>query len=122
MEEVSRVEGVGTPELEAWSKQMHERLEKLTGEGYKHTYTQGLVHSVQARLLKPSKLCILTMEEEQSRVQLGWSLWDRKMWIAGCAGQKELEKYVASAGAFIAHRAECVVGMSDQIPVWVKIG
>eukprot|EP00972_Heterocapsa_arctica_P025830 3801308-Heterocapsa_arctica.AAC.1 len=62
------------------------------------------------------------MEEEQARVKLGWMLWDRKIWSAAFGDEMELLKHVAPPSSFMQHGSSCVIGMSDQISIWVKIG
>ena len=62
------------------------------------------------------------MEEEEARVKASWMQWDEKMYAAAFGSKDVLEKYVAAPGSFIAARKGLVIGMSDQIPVWVKIG
>ena len=70
----------------------------------------------------PSRASDLSPEEEDVRCELTWHNFDERLWIAGCAEQKELEDWVADAAKFIQDREDTWVVFSDQIPLWVKIG
>ena len=62
------------------------------------------------------------MQEEEARVKATWKEMDAAMWTAAFGEEHELSKYVANPAAWIADRSQCVIGFSDQIPVWVKLG
>ncbi len=55
-------------------------------------------------------------------MKLGWMLWDCRLCTAAVGDDKELEKHVYPANSWMETRAKCVLGMSDQVPTWVKIG
>ena len=72
--------------------------------------------------MQPGRMSVLSMEEEEARVKATWKDFDVVLWLAAFGSEEELEKFVGSPQKFIEDRTEVVVGFSDQIPVWVKIG
>ena len=73
-------------------------------------------------MLQPKRMSLLSMEEEEARVKQSWMAWDAAIHVAAFGSVEELSKYMAAPESFIASRFQLVIGMSDQIPVWVKIG
>eukprot|EP00973_Karenia_brevis_P003768 520027-Karenia_brevis.AAC.1 len=51
-----------------------------------------------------------------------WRDHDAMLWLAAFGEVSELERWVANPVEFIQNREKVVLGFSDQIPVWVKIG
>jgi hypothetical protein len=122
LQEVSRVKDMATPDLKEWIQKIDGRMAHLSNPKYRKGFSEGLVRQIDAVLLKPSVLTQLSMEAEATRVKLGWMLWDYKMWTAAFGTDKDLKPYVQPTAAFIENREKTVIGMSDQIPIWVKIG
>ena len=109
-------------ELQAWKCLLEDRVQKLkASQKYRETFGMSLLESTGSKLLKPGRMSTLPMEEEEARVRLGWQQMDRALWTAAFADAAELEKHVADGAAFVNCRTDCVIGFSDQIPVWVKI-
>ena len=48
--------------------------------------------------------------------------FDAALWLAAFGSEEDLVKVVANPGEFMQQRSDVVIGYSDQIPVWVKIG
>jgi hypothetical protein len=105
-----------------WIQKIDERKTHLSSQSYRKGFSRDLVRHIDAVLLKPSVLTHLTMEDEATRVKLGWMLWDYKMWTAAFGTDKDLKPYVQPVDVFQKDRIYFVIGMSDQIPIWVKIG
>ena len=80
------------------------------------------MRDIGAKLMQPGRMSVLSMEEEEARVKATWKDFDVVLWLAAFGSEEELEKFVGSPQRFIEARSEVVVGFSDQIPVWVKIG
>ena len=61
--------------------------------------------------------------EEQVRAQPTFQDIDRKLWHLGAAPVAELEDapLVADAEMTVENRSSLVIGMSDQVPLWVKV-
>ncbi len=122
LEEVTRALTMKDLELKQWVTQVERRIARLqNAPSYQRSMKDALLKKLGAKFLKPSLLSSLSMEEEEARVKLGWMLWDKKLHTAAFGTWSELEKHVAPQ-IFMEHRVKTVIGMSDQIPVWVKIG
>ena len=102
---------------------MKNRIERLKGSRkYFDTFGTRLVADIGAKSLQPGRLSALSMQEEEARVKNSWKDFDAALWVA-CFGSKEdLAKFVANPVEFQNCRQKLVLGFSDQIPVWVKIG
>ena len=74
-----------------------------------------MVGKLGARWNTPSRCSDLSSKEEQIRCELTWQNWDERLWIAGCAGEKELSDWVADAKEFARKRDETWLMFSDQI-------
>ena len=110
-------------DLEFWRLKLQERIERLkTSEKYMDTFGGRLMRDIGAKLMQPGRMSVLSMEEEEARVKATWKDFDVVLWLAAFGSEEELEKFVGSPQKFIEDRTEVVVGFSDQIPVWVKIG
>ena len=72
--------------------------------------------------MQPGRMSTLSMEEEEAGVKATWKELDAALWLAAFGSEEELLKVVASPAEFVMQREKCIVGFSDQIPVWVKIG
>ena len=123
IEETSRVSLMDREELEAWVKKLRERVSKLSlSQKYAETYASTMTAQIGAKLEKPSRMSKLTMEEEEARVKATWQQFDYMMHVAAFGSIETLKKYVSDPVHWIENRGSVVIGMSDQIPVWVKIG
>ncbi|CAE8743180.1 unnamed protein product [Polarella glacialis] len=110
-------------ELKVWDTLLKGRVTKLKSSSkYFATFGDRLVEQIGAKVLKPGRMSTLSMDEEEARVKAGWKDFDAAMWLAAFSPEAELEKWVANPGDFMERRHECVLGFSDQIPVWIKIG
>ena len=111
-------------DVEFWSLKLQERIERLkTSEKYMDTFGGRLMRDIGAKLMQPGRMSVLSMEEEEeARVKATWKDFDVVLWLAAFGSEEELEKFVGSPQKFIEDRTEVVLGFSDQIPVWVKIG
>ncbi len=108
---------------EEWCELLEDRILKLkTSEKYMDTFATRLMRDIGAKLLQPGRMSTLSMEEEEARVKATWRDFDVALWLAAFGSEEELEKYVSSPVKFIEDREELIIGFSDQIPVWVKIG
>ena len=81
-----------------------------------------MVGKIGGSMNVPSRASDLSAKEEEVRCELTWQNFDEILWLAGCADQRELQKWVADAGNFMQDRADTWVVFSDQILLWVKIG
>ncbi len=64
----------------------------------------------------------MSMEEEEEGVKATWKEFDAALWLAAFGSEEDLVKIVANPSEFMQQREGVVIGFSDQIPVWVKIG
>jgi hypothetical protein len=110
-------------ELVWWEGLLKNRAQRLSAsKKYFETFANKLLVDLGARLLQPGRLCALSMQEEEARVKNSWKDFDAALWVA-CFGEAEdLAKFVANPIEFQNCRQKLVIGFSDQIPVWVKIG
>jgi hypothetical protein len=69
----------------------------------------------RARLLKPSRVSDLTLQEEKVRTELTLQNFGRQLWLASFAGEDELKEHVADPAAFVSQREDLVIGFSDQV-------
>ena len=112
-----------TSELQSWHHELEERNLKLAcSDKYRESSATRLLAELGAKLLQLKRMSLLSMEEEEARVKQSWMAWDAAVNVAAFGTAEELKKYFAAPDSFIAARHQLVVGMSDQIPVWVKIG
>ena len=81
-----------------------------------------LLRDVGGKLLQPGRMSTLSMLEEEARVKASWKDFDAALWLAAFGEVEDLAKFVANPVEFSEERAKLVIGFSDQIPVWVKIG
>ncbi|CAE8634053.1 unnamed protein product [Polarella glacialis] len=110
-------------ELKVWDTLLKDRVTKLKSSSkYFETFGDRLVEQIGDKVLKPGRMSTLSMDEEEARVKAGWKDFDAAMWLAAFSPEAEREKWVANPGDFMERRHECVLGFSDQIPVWIKIG
>jgi hypothetical protein len=89
---------------------------------YFETFGNRLLLDLGAKLLQPSRLSALSMQEEEARVKNSWKDFDAALWVACFGSEEDLAKFVANPVEFQNCRHKLVIGFSDQIPVWVKIG
>ena len=108
---------------EEWCELLEDRILKLkTSEKYLDTFGARLMRDIGARLMQPGRMSTLSMEEEEARVKATWKDFDVALWLAAFGSEEELQKYVSDPVKFMQCREELIIGFSDQIPVWVKIG
>ena len=62
----------------------------------------------------------LTPQEEQALMESGWKFWDYILQTISQGDPKDLALFVAQPERFALNKAETVISMSDQIPVWLK--
>ena len=109
--------------LEKEARACLERRDKLVAsKAYRKTMMTRRLEWTGARLFTVAQTTHLSALEEKARAQLTWQDVDRKLWAMRVASKEQLEKedLAADAASAIAHRADIVVGMSDQIPLWAK--
>ena len=100
-----------------------DRLQKLQESAkYAETFRDRLVDAVGGQNLMPSRVSTLSMSEERARSFSTWQQYDHRLYIAAFGTEAELSKLVADPKQFIAFRHQLVLGYSDQVPYWVKIG
>ena len=73
------------------------------------------------RLLKPQRLCSMTLEEEAERVCETWYLFDFVQWLAAFADTEELAEHVIDPVEFRKNIKATVICMSDQMPFYIKL-
>ena len=106
------------------------RIQKLEGRALKIMQSESYIKTTKMKLqafvgavaVSPSRTSVLTMEQEKVRARLTWQNLDYRIWQAAFAEEGELESLVADPVQFIENRHKTVIGFSDQIPVWVKMG
>ena len=86
------------------------------------TYKRQLQAFCGLRLLLPQRFVRLSAAEEEARCHITWQEYDYQMWLAFCAPKEALEGVVLEPENFILARESLVLGYSDQVPVWVKLG
>jgi hypothetical protein len=110
-------------ELEDWQKELESRVEALKNSPkYRETFQARLLQSIGGKLMQPGRMSTLSMEEEEAGVKATWKELDAALWLAAFGSEEDLLKVVASPAEFVMQREKLIVGFSDQIPVWVKIG
>jgi hypothetical protein len=66
------------------------------------------------------RVTALTPQEEQVLMESGWKCWDYILQTISQGSPQELAAFVAQPEPFVLNKAETVISMSDQIPVWLK--
>ena len=108
---------------EQWREMLQDRIDKLKSSvKYVETFGARLLRDIGAKLMKPGRMSVLSMEEEEQRVKATWRDFDAVLWLAAFGSEEDLAKYVGCPQKFMEDRSEVIIGFSDQIPVWVKIG
>ena len=74
------------------------------------------------RLLKPQRLVDVSPAEEHSRCQLTWQAFDQLLHVAAFGTPEQLNACIALPKRVVQDRENIVLGFSDQVPVWVKVG
>ena len=92
---------------------LHERNQAKT--------VQQMQKQFGCRLLKPQRLCSMTLEEEAERVSETWYLFDFVMWLAAFAEIEELGEHVLNPEEFRKNVRSTVICMSDQMPFYIKL-
>ena len=97
------------------------RLERLSKSGtYRKSMTKRLVDWLGAKALAPHRVSQLSEYEEKVRAMLSWQSLDHAQQLAAFGTEQELSAFVAKPDQFAQHRDKCVLGFSDQIPLWVS--
>ena len=96
------------------------RLSKLTTSKQREKWATKLAHWVGAKHLRPHQVSHLSELEELVRAQLTWQCFDSALWLCAFGSRTELAEHVGKPSEFNRHRAELVLGFSDQVPLWVK--
>ena len=88
---------------------------KSIKEGYKQRDKRAkmLMDAIGAKHMTPNALAPLSNEEQQISAELAWNHHDYIMSLVSM-GHEDLKEFVA--------KPECMLGFSDQVPVWVKKG
>ena len=117
------VESLSPEELEEWQELLKNIIKRLNESvKYRESFGNRLLDNVGGKLMQPGRMTTLSMEEEEAGVKATWKEFDAALWLAAFGEEEDLMKLVASPEEFITHREDTVIGFSDQIPVWVKIG
>jgi hypothetical protein len=117
------VESLSSEELVEWEKELQNRIDRLNVSlKYKESFATRLLENIGGKLMQPGRMSTLSMEEEEAGVKATWKEFDAALWLAAFGSQEDLAKVVANPEEFIHQRGTVVIGFSDQIPVWVKIG
>ena len=110
-------------ELVAFEREVENRAGRLkASKKYFGTFADRLVEAIGAKMLNPGRLSALSTKEEETRVKCSWRDFDAVLWLACFGEPDQLAKLVANPVEFQSCRHQLVIGFSDQIPVWVKIG
>ena len=96
---------------------------KSIGEGYKQRerFAKRIMDAIGAKHLTPNVLAPLSNEEQQIGAELAWQHHDYLMSLVSM-GHEDLKHYVAKPDEVKANKMSCMLGFSDQVPVWVKKG
>ena len=115
--------GLLPPDKKIWLGEVQDRLDKLDGNAkYRAMYTHRIMEFGNMVVGRPSRLTPLTLEQEKLGWQMSMRSWDYAIWLAGLATTADLRGHVSLPAQFIEHRANVALVMSDQVPVWLKIG
>ena len=106
-----------------YEEEVKNRSERLkASRKYFENFGDRIVQQMGAKMLAPGRLSALSMKEEEQRVKCSWRDFDSVLWVACFGETDQLAKFVANPVDFQSCRHQLVIGFSDQIPVWVKIG
>ena len=99
-----------------------DRLRKLQEhEGYRKSFKTRLLADVGGKLHRPGRLTQLTLQQEEQAIMETWMEFDAALEVAAFGDQEQLAKFVENPVQFEQHRADCIIGWSDQIPCWLKM-
>ena len=85
-------------------------------------YINRIVKFAGMQVGRPSRYTSMTLAQEKIGWQISMRSWDYAVWLAGLATADQLRGHVALPAQFIEHRKEVALVMTDQVPVWLKIG
>ena len=118
-----RDKGVLPADKKIYLAALESRLQKLEdNKKYQQMYIQRLMQFGNMQVGRPSRLTPLTLNQEKIGWQITHRSWDYAIWLAGLGTSEDLRGHVALPQQFIDHREKVVLVMSDQVPVWLKIG
>ena len=110
-----------TSEDKALRQAIEGRLQALRNNvKYLETYKKRLVAVCGLKLRRPQRVTKMSPAEEQCSTELGWQLYDRALWLAGCAPVEELSKHVLQPERY-AEKENIILGFSDQVPYWIGL-
>ena len=100
-----------------------ESQRKSIAEGYKQRerFAKRIMDAIGAKHLTPNVLAPLSNEEQQIGAELAWQHHDYLMSLVSM-GHEDLKRYEAKPDEVKANKMSCMLGFSDQVPVWVKKG
>ena len=73
-----------------------------------------------AECVRPQLTRHMSMLEESIRAKLTWQSFDSALHRCAFGTIEELSNQVARPAEFRAHIGQCILGFSDQVPLWVK--
>ena len=96
------------------------RLSKIDSKKTRETWAGKLLKWCNAKCLRPQLTSHLSMLEESIRAMLTWQSFDSALHRCAFGTIEELSTQVARPTEFRAHIGQCILGFSDQVPLWVK--
>ena len=106
-----------------YKTELKDRLEKLeSNPKYMTVYIYRIMKFAGMQVGRPSRYTTMTLAQEKIGWQISMRSWDHAVWLAGLGTADQLRGHVALPAQFIDHRKEVALVMTDQVPVWLKIG
>ena len=113
----------GTDGIKSRLVELRARLARLAASAvYCKTFKKRLQEACGMRLLKAQRLVDISPAEEHARCQLTWQAFDQLLHLAAFGTPEKLGACIALPERFVQDRESIVLGFSDQVPVWVKVG
>jgi len=81
-----------------------------------------LTSRLEMEELMPSRTTSLTPDEELEGCINTWGMWDRVLWMAAFGNEKQLSTEIADPKTWDENKAQTVIVMEDEVPVWIKMG
>ena len=113
----------GTSGMKSRLVELKSRLAKLeASQTYCKTFRKRLQITCGLKLRKAQRLVDISPKEEHARCQLTWQAYDQILHLAAFGSVEQLGGCIVCPARFIEDRESIILGFTDQVPFWVKVG
>jgi hypothetical protein len=113
----------GTSGMKSRLVELQSRLAKLAAStAYCKTFKKRLQINCGLKLRKAQRLVDISPRETHARCQLPLQAYDQILHLAAFGSVEQLGGCIVDPGRFIEDRESIILGLTDQVPFWVKVG